>query len=218
MKFSETNSKIAPALVKSWAEIDTPKYNSKVSVKTKTGGSYTFEYTDLNGILAEAKRIFKENGIAIMQNSYTEIAESGKYATVETLLIHSSGEFAQSEPLRFPIANSMQDFGGQLTYMKRYSLSAMLGIATEKDDDANGASGNEYTHEKTKSDANTNGITPAQIKALGAKVGNVAKLNEQDQAAVYQSAAGHFKINKTAKELTKAEASKIIDYLATLEG
>lgn len=218
MIFSETNSKIAPALVKAWAEIETPKYNSKVSVKTKTGGSYTFEYTDLNGILVEAKNVFKENGIAIMQNSYTEIAEGAKYATVETLLIHSSGEYAKSEPLRYPIANSMQDFGGQLTYMKRYSLSAMLGIATEKDDDANGASGNAYTHEKTKSDTPSNLISAAQIKALGAKVGNISKANGQDQAAVYASACKHFGINKATKELTKAEASKIIDYLAQLEG
>src|SRR5690625_3443806 len=66
------------------------------------------------------------------------------------MLFHSSGEWMQSDPLKMPANPSIQDMGGQITYMKRYSLSALLGIATEKDDDANGASGNEYQMTKAK--------------------------------------------------------------------
>lgn len=146
MIFSETNADISAALAKSWAELETPKHNSTVKVQTKSGGSYTFDYTDLNGIFETARKVFKENGIAIMQNSYTEVSPNGLLACVETTFLHSSGEWVKSYPLKFQAANGMQDFGGQITYMKRYSLSAMLGIATEKDDDANGASGNTYDY------------------------------------------------------------------------
>lgn len=146
MQFSEENKEISSALGKAWSAIETPKHNSTVSVKMKTGGSYTFAYTDLGGIFDAAREVFKENGIAIMQNSYTEITPNGSLACVETMLLHSSGEWVKSSPLKFPAAGGMQDFGGQITYMKRYSLSAMLGIATEKDDDANGASGNSYDY------------------------------------------------------------------------
>ena len=146
MIFSETNADISAALAKSWAELETPKHNSTVKVQTKSGGSYTFDYTDLNGIFETARKVFKENGIAIMQNSYTEVSPNGLLACVETTFLHSSGEWVKSFPLKFPAAGGMQDFGGQITYMKRYSLSAMLGIATEKDDDANGASGNTYDY------------------------------------------------------------------------
>ncbi|WP_431810835.1 ERF family protein [Lysinibacillus capsici] len=146
MIFSQENTNIAAALAKSWGALETPKHNSTVKVTLKSGGSYTFDYTDLNGIFEAARKVFKENEISIIQNSYTESTERGSLACVETMFLHSSGEWVKSLPLKFPAATGMQDFGGQITYMKRYSLSAMLGIATEKDDDANGASGNTYDY------------------------------------------------------------------------
>lgn len=153
MIFSEKNTSIAPALAKSWGAMETPKHNATVKVTTKNGGSYSFDYTDLNGIFEAARKVFKENGITIVQNSYTEAAPNGLLACVETMFLHESGEWVKSLPLKFPAATGMQDFGGQITYMKRYSLSAMLGIATEKDDDANGASGNDYDY-STSSNSN----------------------------------------------------------------
>jgi len=144
--FSQENTNIATALAKSWGELETPKHNVTVKVSLKSGGSYSFDYTDLNGIFEAARKVFRENGISVIQNSYTESTEHGPLACVETMFLHSSGEWVKSLPLKFPAATGMQDFGGQITYMKRYSLSAMLGIATEKDDDANGASGNTYDY------------------------------------------------------------------------
>lgn len=149
MIFSESNANIAAALAKSWAAIESPKHNARVQVSTRKGGKYTFEYTDLNGILAAVRPIFIQNKLTIMQNSYSTIENGTTLACVETTILHESGEYAKSYPLKFPAAESMQDFGGQITYMKRYSLAAMLGIATEKDDDANGSSGNSYRYENS---------------------------------------------------------------------
>lgn len=146
MIFSESNTKIAPALVKSWGELENPKHNTSVTVRKRDGGSYTFDYTDLGGILDEAKRVLKENGISVIQNAFTSNNDGQLIVSVETLLLHSSGEWVKSEPLQVPAASGIQDMGGQITYMKRYSLSAMLGLSTEKDDDANGAAGNTYDH------------------------------------------------------------------------
>lgn len=159
MIFSETNSKIAPALAKAWGEIENPKHNTSVSVKLKSGGSYTFDYTDLGGILDEAKRVFKVNGISVIQNAYTVIVEGKKMVSVETMLLHTSGEYVKSLPLQFEANANIQDMGGQITYMKRYSLSAMLGISTEKDDDANGSMGNEVQFNEKS------GVTVAVLKA-----------------------------------------------------
>src|SRR5690625_7652561 len=48
--------------------------------------------------------------------------------------------------MSFPLGeNNIQSMGGLVTYMKRYSLSAILGISTEADDDGNVASGNTAT-------------------------------------------------------------------------
>lgn len=144
MIFSETNKEIAPALAKAWAELENPKHNKTVQVKTKKGERYTFDYTDLGGIFDEVKGVFKDNGISILQNAYTDLIEGNLMISVETMLLHSSGEWVKSSPLKMPSSTNMQDMGGQVTYMKRYSLSALLGIATESDDDGNGALGNSY--------------------------------------------------------------------------
>lgn len=171
MIFSEKNTEISAALAKSWSQIETPKHNATVKVTTKNGGSYSFDYTDLNGIFEAVREVYKEHGIAIVQNSYTEVTPNGLLACVETMFLHSSGEWVKSFPIKFAAAQSMQDFGGQITYMKRYSLSAMLGIATEKDDDANGASGNTYEHANRSNGGHRSQIpAPKDAKEAGAIV------------------------------------------------
>ncbi|MFF5993434.1 ERF family protein [Lysinibacillus sp. KU-BSD001] len=162
MIFSESNANIAGALARSWAAIQTPKHNAKVQVVTKKGGKYTFEYTDLNGILDAVRPIFIENKLTIMQNSYSVVENGHTSACVETMFLHESGEYVKSFPLKFPAAESMQDFGGQITYMKRYSLAAMLGISTEKDDDANGSSGNDYQYSRNNSYSQPSSYPSAQ--------------------------------------------------------
>jgi len=144
MIFSETNKEISAALAKAWGELENPKHNSSVKVKTKSGSSYTFDYTDLKGIFDAVKPIYKEHGISILQNAKSHEMNGNLMISVETVFLHESGEWVKSQPISMPSSTSMQDMGGQITYMKRYSLSALLGLATEKDDDANGASGNEY--------------------------------------------------------------------------
>lgn len=166
MIFSESNQKISAALVSAWGKIETPKHNTSVKVTTKSGGTYEFSYTDLDGIFEAIKEVYKENKIAVLQNAFTERIDGVAYVSVETMLLHESGEWVKSEPLRAPAAQSMQDLGGQITYMKRYSLSAMLGIATEKDDDANGVVGNdvEFKKENQRSARKKDG-PPASLKA-----------------------------------------------------
>ncbi|MFF5994249.1 ERF family protein [Lysinibacillus sp. KU-BSD001] len=176
MIFSESNTNIAGALARSWAAIQTPKHNSKVQVNTKRGGTYTFEYTDLNGILDAVRPIFIENKLTIMQNSYSVVENGHTSACVETMFLHESGEYVKSFPLKFPAAQSMQDFGGQITYMKRYSLAAMLGIATEKDDDANGSSGNDYQYSRNDSYNQSSSYPPAQPAQQNRQESNIDPL------------------------------------------
>lgn len=216
MNKSESITKIAPALAKSWAEIENPKHNKSVSVKLKSGGQYKFEYTDLNGIFDEAKRVFKENEIIIMQDAYTENVEGKLIISVYTMLLHSSGEWLQSNPLRMNANTSIQDMGGQITYLKRYSLSAMLGVATEKDDDANGASGNEYQmsskepqrRKSTNSSSDPENITQQQVGSIKTKSMQFAKVRGQTVDAVNQA----LKITDVTK-LNKEQASAIITKL-----
>src|SRR5690625_4886655 len=146
MKMSDSIENISKALNKSWKSINNPKHNQNVTVKTRKGGTYDFQYTDLTGIIDEVKPHLSENGITILQQAYTEFSEGTFLVSVTTRLVHESGEWLESKPLKFPLGeNDIQSMGGLVTYMKRYSLSAILGISTEADDDGNVASGNTAT-------------------------------------------------------------------------
>ncbi|KYG90818.1 hypothetical protein A0U40_17980 [[Bacillus] sp. KCTC 13219] len=211
MIFSENNTNISSALAKSWAAIQTPKHNKTVRVSTRSGGSYTFEYTDFAGILEAVRAIFVENKLTIMQNSYTQMENDKVFACVETIILHESGEFAKSYPLKFPAANSMQDFGGQITYMKRYSLAAMLGIATEKDDDANGMSGNDY--QQTPSQP-TGLITQQQMQYLDNVLLPLAESQGMSADTLFNNSLKKCKIaQKTSNQLTTQEANTLIRFL-----
>ncbi len=57
-----------------------------------------------------------------------------------TILLHVSGEYIQDSVKMTPKDNTPQGQGSAITYMRRYSLGSVLGIATEEDDDGNAAS------------------------------------------------------------------------------
>lgn len=205
MMFSESNTKIAPALTKAWAELENPKHNTSVTVKIKSGGSYKFDYTDLGGIFDEAKKVFKDNQLTIIQNAHTIMSEGKKLISVETMILHSSGEYVKSEPLSMEASNSIQDMGGQVTYMKRYSLSAMLGIATEKDDDANGASGNSYEQSNKKASDKQLDFAKKLIK------GKVS--DEYNETQIIATLAERLKVSKNMTDWSPGDASKVIKRL-----
>ena len=58
--------------------------------------------------------------------------------------MHTSGQWMSATVSVIPMAgnkgtNEVQVFGSALTYMKRYALAAMLGVAGDEDDDGNSA-------------------------------------------------------------------------------
>ncbi|OMF05219.1 hypothetical protein BK129_14625 [Paenibacillus amylolyticus] len=204
MIFSESNAAISKALVAAWGAIETPKHNANVRVKTKSGQTYEFSYTDLDGIFEAIKQVYKENKIAVIQDAKTVYSERGAMVAVDTLLLHESGEWVKSDSLSAPAKTEMQDLGGQITYMKRYSLSAILGLPTEKDDDANGASGNEveFTSDPPRK------LSDAQVKRLYA----IAKTSGIDAADVKRAIMKDY--NKTqAEDLTKKEYDELCSRL-----
>jgi hypothetical protein len=55
--------------------------------------------------------------------------------SVSTLVVHVSGAVHQSPPLRLTAPNDPQKVGSAVTYARRYSLMATLGIAAADEDD-----------------------------------------------------------------------------------
>lgn len=129
---SETISDIAKALSCFQAKVEPIKKNQDVEVITKTGGKYTFSYADQGSIFEGIKKILGEFGL-----SYSQIIQENGGKLI-TILMHESGEWLQSE-IALMMHGDIKSYGGDITYKRRYALSAILGLATENDDDGSQA-------------------------------------------------------------------------------
>jgi hypothetical protein len=98
--------------------------------------AFRSRYADLSAVRDAIVPVFAKHGLAILQAPNTD-EFSGFH--LETRLIHESGEeIVWTFPLPAEV-NKMQQIGSAITYARRYTLSAIAGIASEEDDDANAA-------------------------------------------------------------------------------
>lgn len=129
MNRSESITELAKALAVAQGEVENAS-------KTSKNDHFKNKYADLAEVLNTVRPVFAKHGLSIVQlPSYEQ-----PLASVETILMHSSGEYISgvcSAPVTKP---DPQGVGSAITYLRRYSLAAVAGIAQE-DDDANSASG-----------------------------------------------------------------------------
>ena len=107
-----------------------------VTDETAQAGNRTYKYLNLATILKTIKPVFERNGLAFSQRVvYTPDTESRQVlGTVETVIFDDSEQMvACSYP--FFVTGDPQQVGSAITYARRYSLYAVLGIFPDKDDD-----------------------------------------------------------------------------------
>ncbi len=128
MNKSETIGKLAKAIALSQLEVEN-------AIKDTKNEFFKSSYADLAAVLNVIRPVFSKHNIAIVQLP----SFAAPIASVETMLIHESGEFI-SNVCSSPVGKQdAQGIGSAITYLRRYSLAAFCGIAQE-DDDGNGAS------------------------------------------------------------------------------
>lgn len=127
MKMSESIKEISAALPKSQAEI-------KGAIKDATNPHFKSRYADLSSVIDACKAALNKHGISFLQ----AVRASDAGVVVETILLHSSGEWIGDE-LTLPVSkNDAQGVGSAITYGRRYGLQSLVGIPAE-DDDGNAA-------------------------------------------------------------------------------
>lgn len=118
---------LAAALCKAQADMEGAKKDAK-------NPHFNSKYADLASVWDAIRVPLTKNGLSIVQ--LPRSMQGG--VEVETILLHTSGE-SLSSVLAVPASKSdAQGFGSALTYARRYSLMAMVGVAPE-DDDGNAA-------------------------------------------------------------------------------
>jgi hypothetical protein len=146
MKHSDAINEIATALAKAQGAIKNAKKDSANPFIKST-------YADLASVAEACRPQLAANGIAVVQAPST--GDDGR-VSVETMLVHSSGQWMSETVSVKPKDDGAQALGSVITYLRRYSLAAFAGVAPE-DDDGNAAVG----HGTQKA------TTPAPVKPGG---------------------------------------------------
>ncbi len=135
MMMSETIASLAAALIQFQGEVSTIAYD-------KRNPQYRSQYVTLDTLIEVTKPVLQKHGLTVLQFPQSECDGVG----VKTLLLHSSGEFIESDTLSMiPVrmvkggeylnALDPQAAGSTISYLRRYSYLAILNLATGEDDD-----------------------------------------------------------------------------------
>ena len=114
-------------------------FHKKVGTIHETSKAQYGTYADLATVLGEILPKLAECGIRLSQTFRPWPSEDGLGTMLVTSLKHTSGEEERSElPLLTPSSsrgNALHDWGGAVTYQRRYAVLAMLGLAAGIPDD-----------------------------------------------------------------------------------
>lgn len=159
MNKSESITELNKALANFHKELKQP-------MKDANNPFFKSKYVPLENVVEAIDDVAPKFGLTYSQ--YPVTTDDGKVG-ISTVLLHESGEFIEYPPATTkPDKNTPQGVGSALTYMRRYSLSAVFGITSDQDDDGNEASGN--TKAKQTSDKNVQMASAQTIGTLKKEV------------------------------------------------
>lgn len=181
---SESIKNIAKAQANMQKELTDTKKDTK---------GYGYLYTNLDSLVKHLRPLLTKHGLSFMQMPVGSENQAG----VQTIYMHTSGEWITSL-VKVPIAdlkgqNAYQSLGSAITYLRRYSLSAFVGIASDEDNDAQG--GPEEIKKVVK-------VTTTQLKKL-----NVLQMEAKKRGLIsinQSSDLDKMKLNMTLDQYTEA--------------
>ena len=166
MNKSESITELAKAMAAFQGEVKNPS-------NTAENPYFNSKYAPLQDVLNTVRPLLSKHGLSIIQ--IPSSSEDGNRVIVKTLIMHTSGQWIESDPLILKMDKvTAQGAGSAITYARRYSLSALLGISSEDDDDGNFASKNAVdtkqnkanNTKKTSKTSSNDTITTTQAKHL----------------------------------------------------
>ncbi len=124
----------------------------KPAARTQDNPFFKSTYTDLPGVWENCRKALTENHLAVVQT----IGHEDGMVVVDTALFHDSGEFVSGSIKLKPVKDDPQAVGSAITYGRRYSLAAIVGVTSEEEDDdgerasGRGSSGSDKSDTKKK--------------------------------------------------------------------
>ena len=219
---SETIGAIAAALAKAQIELTNPEKSltgTLFSESPREDGK-TFRYASLSSGLEIVRKCLGRHEIAAVQA--TEIDKESGLIRLLTTLAHASGEWMSSEWPVCPVAetNAPHRLGAALTYARRHSLFALVGIAGDDDRDAPDLAGSTLGGSLEKDVAVSrlaDRMTPTEEgmarRATSATAAQPRRENETIRAAVFRRRAGKSSSTPSRPLLSPTDSASQCDRL-----
>lgn len=128
LNHSEQLNELFSALAKAQANILSAK-------KDSSNPFFKSKFADLSSVWEAIRKPLTDNGLSIIQ---TCEGVTGAMFLI-TWLGHSSGQWMKSRVPIAPAKADPQSLGSYITYMRRYALSAIVGVVSDEDDDGEAA-------------------------------------------------------------------------------
>lgn len=122
---SDNLNELFSALAKAQAEIRTAGLNAE-------NPYFKAAYSDMAEIVRVSRPALTKNGLSVIQQIMPN--EDGQNI-LHTILCHSSGQFIESRMRILPSKPDIQSLASYITYLRRYSYAAIVGVVSSEDDD-----------------------------------------------------------------------------------
>lgn len=196
METSQSIKEIASAL-KDWHALEISVTKDAVNPHFKS------KFTSLDNIIATIRAPLSKCGLAFAQ------FPDGDGLT--TILTHTSGEWIKSTANLKLAKEDPQGQGSAYTYARRYALSAVLGLATDEDDDGNEASKPAHTRQVASH------TTKAADPDTGAKIKMARLLSDLGHKGLKGETFIAKIVELTELEVVRENYADIIERLETLK-
>jgi len=231
MEHSESIANLAAALSTFQANVPSVPFDG-------TNAFLKNRYATLKAMIETARPVLAENGLSVSQIVVSYDGQIG----VETVLMHNSGEWISNTAILPPGEekgkSGAQVAGSTITYLRRYSYAAILGLYADEDTDGNGPQQNTKQGTQKPPQGNRTApapqrpYTPEQLRAgiakriAGKPLDGVTEDAARKLAITWKNITGQDKsirhntcvsiINRTVdsfKSLTVSEAEALTDWL-----
>ncbi|PQC93489.1 single-stranded DNA-binding protein [Enterococcus faecium] len=197
MEFSQNTNEIFKAMANFRTNLKQPEKSAK-------NPFFKSNYVPLEGVVSAIDKAIENTGLSYIQNTMSE----GQEVSVQTVILHESGEYIICDPLSMPASKAeAQQFGSALTYCRRYSLASAFGVCSDFDDDANDCSGDNAPKKASKS----------HIQTAKLKISQLADKQDISPQDAEQMILKHFKVKGKLENVTAEQITLILNYLKSVE-
>lgn len=191
------------------AALSTAQGEMVAASATSTNPFFKSKYASFSDVVHASRPSLSKNKLSVIQRM---ILDDKHGLIIETKLMHASGQWISSIMPINPPKDDAQARGSYISYMKRYSYAALVGVCTEdEDDDGNSAASQERKQQaRVALNKNYERVTSEQVQNIMFEIG--------EHTDIAESLIKNFNITKLSeipKEYYLKVVQKIRDNVAS---